>query len=100
MDWEGARARLGARLATLAARYEADPPERDRHPFSFPDELPIGQALHDVSKRTPLPEKSTPAVRRGRKATGQALGLTAGLPKEGRQEHAPGEGFSPQQRSP
>ncbi len=30
-----------------------------------------------------LPDKRKPVVRRGRKATGQAKGLTAGLPKEG-----------------
>src|SRR3989441_2606075 len=32
---------------------------------------------------TPLPDKGKPAARRGRKATGQAESLTAGLPKEG-----------------
>src|SRR3989441_13266428 len=31
----------------------------------------------------PLLDKGKPAVRRGRKATGQAESLTAGLPKEG-----------------
>lgn len=35
-------------------------------------------------KRRPLPDKGTRAARRGRKATGQAAGLTARLPKEGR----------------
>jgi len=32
--------------------------------------------------KTP-PDKGTPVARRGRKATGQARRLTAGLPKEG-----------------
>src|SRR2546430_7028167 len=32
---------------------------------------------------SPLLEKGKPAARRGRKATGQAASLTAGLPKEG-----------------
>ena len=37
-----------------------------------------------VFKRRPLPDKSKPVARRGRKATGQASGLIAELPKEGR----------------
>jgi len=36
----------------------------------------------------PLPEKGKPVARRGRKATDQAWGLRAGLPKEGCEEHA------------
>ena len=35
-------------------------------------------------ERRPLPDKGKPVARRGRKATGQAMGLRAGLPKEGR----------------
>jgi hypothetical protein len=34
--------------------------------------------------RNSLPDKGKPAVRRGRKATGQAIDLIAGLPKEER----------------
>src|SRR5438094_2800143 len=33
--------------------------------------------------RRPFPDKGKPAARRGRKATGQAASLTAGLPKKG-----------------
>src|SRR3990172_8095620 len=35
-------------------------------------------------KRRLLPDKGKPVARRGRKATGQATRLIAGLPKEGR----------------
>src|SRR5438309_4796979 len=44
-----------------------------------------------VLQRRALPEKGKPAVRWGRKATGQAMGLTAGLPKEERCKQTPGE---------
>ena len=37
-----------------------------------------------IFNRRPLPDKGKPVARRGRKATGQASGLIAELPKEGR----------------
>ena len=45
-------------------------------------------------RRRTLPDKGTPVARRGRKATGQDLVLTAGLPKEG-SESSPGTGGLP-----
>src|SRR2546422_8474919 len=37
----------------------------------------------NFARRKPPLDKGKPAARRGRKATGQAASLTAGLPKEG-----------------
>src|SRR5207248_5872964 len=48
-----------------------------------------------VLQRRALPEKGKPAARRGRKATGQAMGLTAGLPKD-RDVASQGSGALPQ----
>jgi hypothetical protein len=47
--------------------------------------------------RRPLPDKGTPVARRGRKATGQAVSLIAGLPKEGRRNAPREHGGLPRQ---
>jgi hypothetical protein len=49
------------------------------------DSISLADTNTQKSSGTSLPDKGKPVVRRGRKATGQAVSLIAGLPKEGRQ---------------
>src|SRR2546425_3739183 len=71
---------------------------RDFQIFTRPDS-DAAAAWHppctsSVAEGRPLPDKGKPVARRGRKATGQAEGLTAGLPKEG-DAASPGHGGLP-----
>jgi len=65
-----------------------------------PDALCTAYRLHissPVASRRPLPDKGKPTVRWGRKVTGQAMSLTAGLPRKGELGRL-GNGGPPQHR--